>query len=466
MEMAAWVVILPILLLLGLLVVGGLVLVVVLLVNPRTRPVGIVLAVLGGLLVCGVVAAAGLFWGSANYSEAEAHREATMRMERLSEDLPAVAPGEEAVSGPVTEEPTAGTSEPAESAGASEAAATVTEEPTEPAAPEPSAGASDAGGGSDEPGAGDMPTEEAGAEPAASATEPPAAASSEPPAALPGQSPPVRQARPEWVESRPQRVGDGYQMSITVGPYTSRMECDAHLPAALQAAVEEYLSVYLGPNWSGRIRLSADVLQSQLVKDQWEETIQTSVGPMVQLHVLLQFDARFRQTVSTLRDRTIVARRLWLAGTGLGVALAWLALAFAFLRIDEATAGAYRGRLIAGCILAAVVVLLVAGAVLHAAQPVAFVVERLPAVGESRQVAPPVADVLSAPAPSEQLGLARAAQAEAEGDVAYARWSLLAPLAALPLLAGVVMLLAFRRTRVIGAVLLAVVVVGALLLVG
>ncbi len=462
--MPAWIVVLPILLLLGLLLVGGVALVVVLLVSPRSRPVGVVLAVLGGLLLCGVVAAFGFLFvarGAAVHTEAmhamKAQRieaEAAARLERMREDLdgpplptPYPEPGidilVEGESGTVTEEPSADPSEPAG-----------------PAASEPPAGP-----GGNDLGGGDAPAEEAGAGSAAPASEQTEPASGEGPAAASAQEVPPELARPEWVESRPQRVDDGYQMSITVGPYTSRLECDAQLPAALQVAVEEYLSIYLGPQWSGRIRLPADMLEEELVKDQWEETIQASVGPMVQLHVLLDFDSKFRQTVCEMRDQSIVAGRLWLAGTGLGVVLAWLALAVVFLRIDQATAGAYRGRLAAACILAAVAVLLAAGVVLRAAGPAPLALEHVPAGSESEQLPPTLDGVLGAPAPSDELSLARAAEARGGAHAAHANWSVFALVVGLLTLAGLAVLVAFRRTRVVGIVLLAVVVVGALLLV-
>lgn len=385
MNMAAGVVTLPILLLLGLLLLGGLVL-VVLLVDPRTRPAGIVLAVLGGLLLCGFVAAFGFLL---EIHEAEPGRP-------------------------------------------SEITAAETPETPPSAEPEPET----------------------------------------PPAEQPALEGPAAQARPPWVESPPQRVGDGYQTSITVGPYTSRLECDAQLPVALQAAVDEYVSIYLGPQWSGRIRFPPEVLEEELVKDQWEETIHASVGRMVQLHALLQFDTKFRQAVCDLRDRAIVAGRVWWAGAILGVVLAWLALAFAFLRIDQATAGVYRGRLAAACILAAVVVLLAAGVVLRAAGPAVLAAGDLPALGKSGQAPFAGVDLLNAPAPS---GRSADRSLPAGGELATA-WALvhgadwrlalgLRVLAVIAAAGGVAALLAFRRTRVIGIVLLAVIVVGALLLV-
>jgi len=335
----------PVLLLVGLALVGGLALVVGLAINPRTRPAGIVLGVVGGLLLCGMVALTGILaltrvsQDRACHLPAQRRAEAIEHLERTGEEPGSAADQADA--------------EPAVAAGTSDAAQGIE--------------SADATG---------------------------------------AQARPEKQTRPAWAESPPKRVGDGYQMSITIGPYTTRLECDAQVPAALQAALDEYLSIYLGPKWSGRIRLPADQLQARLVKDQWEETIQSSVGPMVQLHLLLHFDSQFAQTVRQLRDRAIVNQRLWLAGTGLGVVLAWLALAFAGLRIDEATAGAYRGRLVVGGVLAGVLVALLAGMLLSLAGSGPISADYQRPSSHAAQLRPAVAGVVKVPVSPAADGLA------------------------------------------------------------
>ena len=82
-------------------------------------------------------------------------------------------------------------------------------------------------------------------------------------------------------------------MSIAVGPYTTRAECDAKLPDALQEALDQYAEVCLGGQVEGPVLLPPDQLR-QLVKDRWEEVRQYSVGPMVRLHVLFGFDRKVR----------------------------------------------------------------------------------------------------------------------------------------------------------------------------
>ena len=134
-------------------------------------------------------------------------------------------------------------------------------------------------------------------------------------------------------------------MSIAVGPYTTRAECDAKLPEALQESLDHYVNVSLGDQAATTIRLPADYLHQQLVKAQWEETRQLSVGPMTWLHVQLQFDRKVKDRILEEHRQAIIGQRLQAMATWSATALALLTVAFGYLKIDLATGGVYRGRL-------------------------------------------------------------------------------------------------------------------------
>ena len=118
-----------------------------------------------------------------------------------------------------------------------------------------------------------------------------------------------------------------------VGPYTTRQECDAHLGEELQKALDRYVEICLGGQPSERITLPPDMLRRQLVKDQWEEVGQFSVGPMTQLHLLLQFDRKLKDRVLEENQRAVVAGRLWYAGIGLAAVLVVLAAGYGYLKV-------------------------------------------------------------------------------------------------------------------------------------
>ena len=138
--------------------------------------------------------------------------------------------------------------------------------------------------------------------------------------------------RPDWVGRAPQRSGDAYQMSVTVGPYTSRMECDANMSADLQEEVAQYVEIILGRKAARHVKLPDNYIREEMVKDRWEEPVEASFGPMVQLHVLLEFDSDTRQLVEKQWHRHRVQQRLWYAGGGLGVGLLLLTLVYGYLK--------------------------------------------------------------------------------------------------------------------------------------
>ena len=156
--------------------------------------------------------------------------------------------------------------------------------------------------------------------------------------------------RPAWIDAPPQVVDDAYQMSISVGPYTTRVECNEKLPEALQEALDQYAEVCLGDQTVDRVRLPVEYLRKEIVKEQWEETRQHSVGPMVWLHVLLKFDRKLKDQVLEAYGRATVNRRLQLVGAWAALGLGLLTVAFGYLKIDMATGGAYRGRLRLGAV--------------------------------------------------------------------------------------------------------------------
>ena len=168
--------------------------------------------------------------------------------------------------------------------------------------------------------------------PIAELSGPPAAAiaagvklAAKPPAA-------AAKTRPAWVDALPQVVDGAYQTSITVGPYTTRGECDAKLSDALQESLDQYVDAYLGEGIPGRIRLPSDYLCRQLVKDRWEETRQYSVGPMTRLHALLRFDRQVKERILEAYRQTRVEGRLWLTGGTVLAMLGLLATLYGYLR--------------------------------------------------------------------------------------------------------------------------------------
>ena len=88
--------------------------------------------------------------------------------------------------------------------------------------------------------------------------------------------------------------------------------------------------------------------------------IHSSVGPMIQLHLLLEFDRAVQERIQKAAERAVIDRRLWRAGTVSAAVLGLLAVALAYLKADLATGGAHRRRLRFGAVFAAALLLLAA----------------------------------------------------------------------------------------------------------
>jgi|GEM_PF-2560301 len=168
-----------------------------------------------------------------------------------------------------------------------------------------------------------------------------------------GKSKPnTSQQRPAWVDMPLQRIADGHQMALRIGPCFSSDECRSSLPDELQKAAIRYARECLQLDLGGSIRMDPEVLQEKLVRETWEETIDTSVGPTVWLHVLVEFDRRARGVIEQSCRRMVIERRVKAVGAILGCTLLLLGVVYTGLRVDERLAGRFRLLTIAACLLA------------------------------------------------------------------------------------------------------------------
>jgi tetratricopeptide (TPR) repeat protein len=140
-------------------------------------------------------------------------------------------------------------------------------------------------------------------------------------------------ARPAWVDAAPRLIDDAYQMVVSVGPYTSLLECDAKLPEAIGKAVDEYAKIAVGPGVVGTAWLPDAAFCRRLIKDRWEEVKQYSVGPMTQLYVLLEFDHKAKGQIADALHQGVIERRVAHTVAGMAAVLGGLALLYGGLRV-------------------------------------------------------------------------------------------------------------------------------------
>lgn len=151
--------------------------------------------------------------------------------------------------------------------------------------------------------------------------------------------------RPAWVDAPPSTTADAHEVAVKAGPWKTPIECQQSLDEEIAAAVDRYVAWRIGEDARQQVTLPADYARRHLIKDQWLEKINTSVGEMYNLHALLAFD---RQVEGKLRDawnETVAGARLVVASVVFGGVILLLGVVYGYLKIDLATGGAYRRRL-------------------------------------------------------------------------------------------------------------------------
>ncbi len=140
--------------------------------------------------------------------------------------------------------------------------------------------------------------------------------------------------RPAGVDAPSGLIEEGYQKIVVVGPYSTEPECHREIPAKLVEAVDEYAQAY-DPKLGPRLRITGETLraeQPRLVREEFSETIFSSVGPMRQIHLRLVFDRKFNRWLDQQLAQSVVARRVGMLAAAGGCVLVLLTLAWLVAR--------------------------------------------------------------------------------------------------------------------------------------
>lgn len=152
---------------------------------------------------------------------------------------------------------------------------------------------------------------------------------------------------PDWVTAGQRKDGDLYKWPVTVQAWPTLRECQGELPEVLDRAVSQYAEkkLKLVPWAARRVRLPRDYVLGELLTAQWHKPVAVSSETWVELHALLEFDAEANSRILQQRQQAIITGRLWGVGAVVAAVLLLLSTLFAYLKIDLATGGSYRGRL-------------------------------------------------------------------------------------------------------------------------
>lgn len=155
-----------------------------------------------------------------------------------------------------------------------------------------------------------------------------------------------------WTAAGAVRVGDVYRMPVEIGPYETRAECNAEQPQVLREAVHRYANQLLGEGAGDYVDVPLPYIYQNIVRADCEEHRQTSVGRMLVVHNLLEFDRTVNDHLRDIHQRAVVAKRLRYTGLGAAGVFGLLATAFGYLKLDTLSRGYYTGRLRAAAAVA------------------------------------------------------------------------------------------------------------------
>lgn len=163
--------------------------------------------------------------------------------------------------------------------------------------------------------------------------------------------------RPEWVDAPARLSNSVYTISISSGLFVSVPECQREINAHMKQAVDHYIDEYRGDQASKLVSLPLAYLNEHVKKAEYSEVVHSdSVGPMHQIHALLEIDDRARADIDRLWHNAVVTDRLWYTGSGAALVLALLGTFYGYLRLDLRTGGAQKGRLQLAATLVALIV--------------------------------------------------------------------------------------------------------------
>ncbi|MCA9248876.1 MAG: hypothetical protein KDA42_17235 [Planctomycetales bacterium] len=152
-------------------------------------------------------------------------------------------------------------------------------------------------------------------------------------------------ARPTWIGESPLRVGPVYRTTVVSDPYLTRLECEEALDPQLLETARRYVDELLGADARRYVDLDVATVRSRIATEEYMEQIDSSVGPMQRVHVLLEFDDALRADFKEQYKQGLREARLYQAGGGAALLLAALGIVFGFLTLDTATRGFYTRRL-------------------------------------------------------------------------------------------------------------------------
>jgi hypothetical protein len=164
-------------------------------------------------------------------------------------------------------------------------------------------------------------------------------------------------ARPEWVIHPPKRIGNSYRRVVVSGPFSTLEECHQELAEILRQTVYQRMAAKGADDPAYRdftpatfevLGIGIDYIYREICRDEFVQSLETSVGPMKQVYLLLEFDPPIEQHLGDVWRQYQVQHRLEIVAILASAGLLLLGLVYGLLKVDTWTRGYYSKRLLLG----------------------------------------------------------------------------------------------------------------------
>ncbi|MEM8946668.1 MAG: hypothetical protein AAGD11_15955 [Planctomycetota bacterium] len=157
---------------------------------------------------------------------------------------------------------------------------------------------------------------------------------------------------PHWVGKAHKPVGNVLRRVVISDPYATSDDCyqaleDGKLREEVNRRLDEFVTDRYRPSLE-RLGLGPSFIWREVCREVWVEQLDTSVGEMQRVHVLLEFDPSVDRQISRAYRDYERQFRIREVGGFAGLGIGSLALLFGLLKIDTWTKGYYTKRLFFG----------------------------------------------------------------------------------------------------------------------
>ena len=177
--------------------------------------------------------------------------------------------------------------------------------------------------------------------------------------------------RPDWVKYSSKRVGEVQREVLVTDEWSTERECQRAADIGLLLATYEHIQRLVGDTYEqhstdihsvsddsaeAHFRLhqmrsagiTVDYIRREIAKEEYLETVERSVGPMMKLYTLVEFSPSVDRELRNFWDSYRRQERLAAVGFGAGGILGLLGFVYGLLKVDTWTKGYYTKRLFVG----------------------------------------------------------------------------------------------------------------------